>query len=97
MENYVDFYNDKHGMTQLGRVVPDGWLFGFLPETGDCAGLEIGRMHALMDRIEREWNKYASLPSRLPPALRERHAQIYEKAMALARDRGWDPELGEED
>jgi hypothetical protein len=29
-EEYVGFRNDKHGMTQLGRIVLDGWLFGFI-------------------------------------------------------------------
>ncbi|HMM46743.1 MAG TPA: hypothetical protein PKC12_02035 [Thiobacillaceae bacterium] len=97
METYVGFYNDKHGMTQLGRVVLDGWLFGLLPESEDCSGWDIGRMQALMDKIEREWDRYANLPSRLPPELRARHTEIYEKAMALAKQKGWNPELGDED
>lgn len=96
-ETYCGFYNDKHGMTQLGRVVLDGWLFGFIPESEDCTGWDLGRMQALMERIEKEWDKYDCLPSRLPPELRARHAQIYAKAMALAREKGWNPELGEDD
>ncbi|HEX8980767.1 MAG TPA: hypothetical protein VF811_13755 [Parasulfuritortus sp.] len=94
---YVGFYNDKHGMTQLGRIVLDGWLFGFIPETEDCSGWEIGRMQALMDRVEKEWDKYGALPSRLPDDLRRRHAELYEKAMKLASDKGWNPELGDDD
>lgn len=97
METYVGFYNDKHGMTQLGRIVLDGWLFGFIPESEDCSGWGIGRMQVLMDRIEKEWDKYANLPSMLPPELRARHAEIYAKALALAKDKGWNPELGEDD
>lgn len=54
-------------------------------------------MQVLMDRIEKEWDKYGNLPSRLPPDLRQRHMEIYEKAMALARAKGWNPELGDED
>ncbi len=94
---YVGFNNDKHGMTQLGRIVLDGWLFGFLPETEDCSGWDMGRMQALMDRVEKEWDKYGALPSRLPPELRQRHTDLYEKAMDLARNKGWDPELGDDD
>lgn len=97
METYVGYHQDKHGITQLGRIVLDGWLFGFIPETEDCAGWDLGRMQILMDKVEREWDKYANLPSRLPLELRERHARIYERAMALAKDKGWDPELGEDD
>lgn len=94
---YVGFSKDKHGMTQLGRIVLDGWLFGFIPETEDCAGWEMGRMQILMDRVQLEWDKYGNLPSRLPEELRKRHTELYDKAMNLARDKGWNPELGEDD
>lgn len=94
---YVGFHADKHGLTQLGRVVIDGWLFGFIPETEDCAGWELARMQILMDRVQGEWDKYGNLPSRLPEDLRLRHAALYERAMATARGKGWDPELDDED
>lgn len=94
---YVGFNNDKHGMTQLGRIVLDGWLFGFIPEAEDCTGWEFGRMQMLMDRVQEEWDKYGNLPSRLPDDLRQRHVALYEKAMALARTKGWNPELGDDD
>ncbi len=97
METYVGYRQDKHGITQLGRIVLDGWLFGFIPETEDCAGWDLGRMQILMDKVEREWDKYSNLPSRLPPELRERHTALYEQAMTEARGKGWDPELGDED
>lgn len=94
---YVGFSHDKHGMTQLGRIVLDGWLFGFIPEAEDCAGWDMGRMQALMDRVEKEWDKYGALPSKLPPDLRQRHVALYQKAMDQARGKGWDPELGDDD
>jgi hypothetical protein len=96
-QEYVGFHNDKHGITQLGRIVLDGWLFGFIPETEDCAGWSLGQMQVLMERIENEWDKYGNLPSRLPSELKHRHAEIYERATALAREKGWDPELGEDE
>jgi hypothetical protein len=94
---YVGYNNDNHGITQLGRIVLDGWLFGFIPETEDCAGWDIGRMQALMDRVEKEWDKYGNVPSRLPPDLRQRHVELYDRATVAAREKGWDPELGEDD
>lgn len=97
MDKYVGFNNDRHGITQLGRVVLDAWLFGFLPETEDCTGWDLGRMQALMDKIEKEWDKYSNLPSRLPPELRERHGAIYARAMEQAKAKGWNPELGDDD
>ncbi|MBP9916080.1 MAG: hypothetical protein KBF24_07720 [Thiobacillaceae bacterium] len=94
---YPGFNNDKHGMTQLGRIVLDGWLFAFIPETEDCAGWSIGRMQNLMERVQNEWDKYGNLPSRLPPELRQRHADLYARAMQGARAKGWDPELGDDE
>lgn len=96
-EEYVGFRNDKHGMTQLGRIVLDGWLFGLIPETEDCTGWDLGRMQILMEKVEIEWDKYGNLPSRLPPELKQRHTEIYARATARARDKGWNPELGEDD
>ena len=94
---YCGFYQDHHGITQLGRIVIDGWLFGFIPETEDCAGWELGRMQALMEKVNVEWDKYANLPSRLPDELRARHAALYDRAMSEARKKGWDPELGDDE
>lgn len=93
MNTYVGFHQDKHGITQLGRIVLDGRI----PETEDCTGWELGRMRMLMDQIGVDWDKYANLPSRLPPSLREHHTGIYAEAMVQARQKGWDPELGEDD
>jgi hypothetical protein len=94
---YAGFHHDKHGITMMGRVVLDGWLFGFIPETEDCAGWELGRMQVLMEKIEAEWDKYKNLPSRLPPDLQERHQALYDMAVKHARDKGWDPELGDDE
>lgn len=94
---YAGLNKDSHGITMMGRVVLDARLFGFIPETEDCEGWDLGRMQVLMDRVEREWDKYDNLPSRLPEDLRERHARLYAEAMDVARRRGWDPELDEND
>lgn len=98
MQNtYVGFNQDHHGITQLGRIVLDGWVFGFIPETEDCAGWDLARMQVLMDKVQSEWDKYGNLPSRLPDDLRRRHVALYEKAMTLAKTKGWDPELGDDE
>lgn len=97
MDKYVGLDQDKHGITQLGRVVLDARLFGFIPDTQDCAGWSIGQMQALMDRVDKEWDQFGNLPSRLPTELAERHTRIYAEAIARARERGWDAELGEDE
>jgi len=94
---YPGLHNDKHGLTQLGRIVLDGWLFGFIPETEDCTGWQLSRMQALMEQVQNEWDKFANLPSRLPPELLKRHGELYDVAIRRARARGWDPELGEDE
>jgi hypothetical protein len=94
---YPGLHQDTHGMTVLGRVVLDGWLFGLIPETEDCAGWDLQRMQKLMGQVEQVWDQYGNLPSRLPPELRERHAKLYDMATERARQRGWDPELDEDE
>jgi hypothetical protein len=93
---YAGFYDDSHGITMLGRVVLDGWLFGLIPETEDCKGWDLTRMQTLMYKIEAIWDEYGNLPSRLPPELLERHTQLYRDATERGRERGWNPELDDE-
>ena len=95
---YPGLDEDKNGgMTYLGQIVKDAWVFGLLPETERCAGWSRGQMQALYHRLTVEWDKYGNIPSQLPSELRQRHARIYSEAMERARQGGWDPELGEDD
>jgi hypothetical protein len=94
---YTGLWHDTHGMTMLGRVVLDGWLFKLIPETEDCSGWNLQRMQGLMSQVEAQWDAYGNLPSRLPDDLRERHSALYARAAARAREQGWDPELGDDD
>ena len=94
---YCGFNQDAHGITTLGRVVLDAWAFGLLPREVDCAGWDLGRMMQLMRQVEERWDQYGNLPSRLPPELSERHAQLYAWATARARQQGWNPELDDEE
>jgi hypothetical protein len=98
MAGYVGIEHDEHGgMTHLGRIVMDAWLFGMLPDTETCAGWQAAQMQNLYEQVYAAWEDYAHLPSRLPEALRIRHASIYQAAVARARTQGWDPELGEDE
>lgn len=98
MMNYVGVTQDNNaGLTHLGRIVRDAWVFGILPETESCAGWDAARMQNLYERVYQAWEPYAHLPSRLPDELRERHARFYAAAISEARGAGWDPELGEDD
>lgn len=87
----------KNGLTPLGRIVLDAWVFGILPETETCAGWNHAKMQILYEKVYAAWEPYAHLPSRLPDELRERHARIYDRAITVAREKGWDPELRDDD
>ncbi len=98
MEGYAGIDRDEYGgMTHLGRAVMDAWLFGIIPENETCAGWQSAQIQNLYDQVYAAWEPYAHLPSRLPEALRTRHAHIYDAAIARARAQGWNPELGEDD
>jgi len=94
---YAGLDRDSHGMTQLGRIVLDARVFGLIADDEDCAGWDLGRMQLLANQVEARWDDYGNLPSRLPDDLRARHAEIYARAMENARQRGWDPELQEDE
>jgi hypothetical protein len=85
------------GLTDIGRIVLDAWVFGILPETDDCAGWDASRIDQLYARVSEAWEPYGRLPSRLPPALRQRHTHLYAQAVQQAREQGWNPELGDDD
>lgn len=97
-QHYVGLLADKHGgMTHMGQIVKDAWVFGLLPETETCAGWSAGQMQALYEKVSAAWEPHAHIPSRLPEDLRARHTRIYAAAVERARAQGWDPVLGEDD
>lgn len=46
--------------------------------------------------MTREWEKYGHRVSNLPTELMQKHREIYDAAIARARELGWDPELGDD-
>lgn len=85
------------GMSDVGKIIRDAWVFGLLPETETCAGWDYGALESLYDKVHAAWNEHGHLVSRLPPELRERHARIYEAAVQRAKELGWDADLSAED
>ncbi len=97
-ELYVGVHKDTNaGLTHLGRMVRDAWVFDILPETETCAGWSSSQMQNLYEQVYAAWEPYAHLPSRLPDELQQRHTQIYAQAITSAKSKGWDPELGDDD
>jgi len=94
---YPGIDQDKYGgMTDVGKIIRDAWLFGVLPETELCTQWDYGRLEALYDKVHLAWSKYGHMVSHLPPELLQRHAAIHQQAIDQAKILGWDPDLGDE-
>jgi hypothetical protein len=85
------------GMTSIGKMIRDAWVFGLIPETETCEGWNLAGIDALMQKVNAEWDKYGCLVSHLPEELAERHQRIHGEALAKARDSGWSGELETDD
>ena len=80
------------GMTAVGKIIRDAWLFEILPETETCEGWGLARIDVIYQQVNEQWDKYGSMVSLLPDELLSRHKRIYDEAVAKAKARGWDPE-----
>jgi len=97
-DKYVGINNDVNGgMTTIGKVIRDAWVFGLLPETETCEGWNLAGIDSLLDKVNKEWDKYGCLVSHLPDELRERHEKIHGEAIARARASGWSGETETDD
>ena len=97
-DRYVGINNEVNGgMTTIGKIIRDAWLFGLIPETETCENWNFAGIDALLQKVNKEWDKYGCLVSRLPPDLFERHQEIYRVAVKKARAAGWTGEQETED
>lgn len=95
---YPGICHDRYGgMSDLGRIIRDAWVFGLLPESETCQGWVRAQFDELYAKVHAAWEPYGHLVSRLPTDLRARHERIYVEAVRLARDLGWSPDLDDED
>ena len=93
-DKYIGIDKDEYGgMTTIGKIIRDAWVFEIIPETETCAGWNLAGIDALLDKVNAEWDKYDCLVSRLPEHLRKRHQRIHGAALERARQAGWSGEL----
>jgi len=91
---YPGMDKDEYGgMTHIGRIIRDAWVFGVLPETETCENWNYQRIEEVYDQVHHEWDKYGHLVSQLPSELQQRHTEIHQKAMEKARAQGWSPDF----
>lgn len=97
-DTYVGIDNDVNGgMTTIGKIIRDAWVFGLLEETETCKGWNLAGVDALLDKVNKEWDKYGCLFSHLPEDLRKRHERIHGAAIKRAKQAGWCGETETED
>ena len=97
---YVGIDNDMNGgMTSIGKIIRDAWVFGLVPETETCEGWNLAGIDALLQKVNIEWDKYSCMVSQLPEPLATRHREIYAQAVRDAEAAGWsgEHETGDEE
>lgn len=93
-KTYIGVDQDIYGgMTAIGKMIRDAWVFGLIPETETCVGWAPAGIDALLHKVNDEWDKYGCLVSNLPDELRERHQRIHGEAIKRARTAGWSGEI----
>lgn len=92
-KKYVGIDNEINGgMTTIGKLIRDAWVFELLDESETCQGWNLAGIDALLQKVNSEWDKYGCLVSHLPPELRQRHAKIHDAALTQAKAAGWSGE-----
>lgn len=92
-DNYVGINNDINGgMTAIGKIIRDAWVFGLLDESESCEGWSTGGLETLIHQVNTEWDKYGCLVSHLPDDLFQRHQRIHGEAIKRAKAAGWSGE-----
>jgi hypothetical protein len=95
---YVGINNEVNGgMTTIGKVIRDAWVFEIIPETETCEGWNLQGIDSLLDKVNKEWDKYGCLVSHLPEELFERHQRIHNEAVKIAKAAGWTGEQETDD
>jgi hypothetical protein len=92
-DRYVGIDKDVNGgMTTIGKLIRDAWVFDLIPETETCEGWNFAGVDALLDKVNAEWDKYGCMVSHLPKELFERHQRIHNAAIEKAKAAGWSGE-----
>ncbi|CCQ75101.1 conserved protein of unknown function [Magnetospira sp. QH-2] len=80
------------GMTDTGKIIRDGWVFGHIPESETCEGWMVQGIQTLWDKVNQSWVDVGFRVDNLSPEQRERFDRIQAEAVERAKKAGWDPE-----
>ncbi|MCP4410686.1 MAG: hypothetical protein GY807_23685 [Gammaproteobacteria bacterium] len=98
-DRYIGVDNDINGgMTSIGKIIRDAWVFELLAETETCEGWNLAGIDALLQKVNAEWDIYGCMVSQLPEELAKRHHRIHAQAIKKAKAAGWtgEHETGDE-
>jgi hypothetical protein len=97
-DKYIGIDKDMYGgMTNIGKIIRDAWVFGIIPETETCENWNLAGIDALLQKVNAQWDKYGCLASRLPEDLFKRHQKFHNAAVKKARQAGWSGEFETDD
>lgn len=92
-KTYVGLDNEVNGgMTTIGKIIRDAYVFGLLDEDETCKGWNLAGIDALLQKVNAEWDKHGCLVSHLPEDLAQRHQRIHGAAFEKAKAAGWNGE-----
>jgi len=92
-KRYVGIDKDiDGGMTDMGKIIRDAWVFEIIPETETCEGWMVQGIQDLWDKVNARWSKYGFRVANLPPEVLERFERIQAEAVERARAAGWNPD-----
>ncbi|CAK0773704.1 conserved hypothetical protein [Gammaproteobacteria bacterium] len=92
MKTYAGIdHEERGGMTPIGGLIRDAWVFGILPEGEGCAGWTANAMQIIYGRVSQIWEQHGYAVANLPDELRERHERIHRAAIQSAMTQGWEP------
>ncbi|MDH5377146.1 MAG: hypothetical protein OEX00_02350 [Gammaproteobacteria bacterium] len=97
-KTYIGVDNDIYGgMTPIGKVIRDAKVFGLISDEETCKGWTSQGIDSLLEKVNKEWDKYGCLVRHLPPELAERHAKLHGDAIKRAKELGWNGEVETDD
>jgi len=97
-DKYVGIDQDINGgMTSIGKIIRDAWVFEIIPETETCQNWNLAGIDSLLQKVNNEWDKYGCMVSYLPKELFERHQKIHGEWLERARQAGWSGDIETDD
>ena len=97
-DKYIGIDKDLNGgMTTIGKIIRDAWVFGIIPETETCENWNLAGIDALLDKVNKEWDKYGCLVSHLHEELFNKHQRLHGEAIKKAKEYGWSGEYETDD